>query len=78
MRARLWIGALILTGLLLVLAPAGASATTLYVSNYLGDTISAFAVNHSGSLTQVGCEGTNCETGTYPQGVAVTPSGRFL
>jgi DNA-binding beta-propeller fold protein YncE len=61
---------------LLVAAPAWAS--DLYVSNNGSGTVSPFSIAADGSLSPIGCSGSNCHTGGAPVGVAVSPNGRFL
>ncbi len=62
--------------LLVLMIPASAQATTIYVSNAGGDSVSGFTVSPSGSLTQIVCSA--CATGGSAQGVAMSPNGRFL
>jgi DNA-binding beta-propeller fold protein YncE len=56
----------------------------LYVTGSTGSlqlgTISPFAINADGTLSPIPCPGSNCTTGSgaFPQGLAVSPSGRFL
>lgn len=56
--------------------PAGASATELYASNHSTTTVTPFAIGADGSLTAIACGA--CTTGSDPEGVAVSPNGRFL
>jgi 6-phosphogluconolactonase (cycloisomerase 2 family) len=58
--------------------PAGASAAELYASNHSTNTVSPFAIGGNGSLTPLACAGTNCNSGSGPVGLAVSPNGRFL
>ena len=66
--------------------PAGAainpSGTFLYAANFSSNTVSVFAIRPDGSLLPVDCHpSTNCNAGLAPagpDGVAVSPSGRFL
>jgi DNA-binding beta-propeller fold protein YncE len=53
----------------------------LYVTNYGSggaSTVSPFAINADGSLTPIACTPPNCNAGTGPFAVAVSPNGLFL
>ncbi len=77
MRSRIgrWLGPLALAAVLAL--PAEAPASEVFVSNRTANSISLFSVNGAGSLTPISC-GASCDTGSGPEGVAVSPNGRFL
>ena len=70
--ALLW---LVLCGALIF--PVGASASQVYVTNESNESISAFSIGAGGSLSPIACT-TGCRTEAGPNGVAVSPSGRFV
>jgi 6-phosphogluconolactonase (cycloisomerase 2 family) len=47
----------------------------LYISDYVGNTVTAYAYDSAGTLTQLGAP---LAVGAEPESVAVDPSGRFL
>ena len=77
MRPRIgrWLGPLALVAALTL--PAEAPASEVFVSNRTANSISLFSVNGAGSLAPISC-GASCDTGPGPEGVAVSPNGRFL
>jgi 6-phosphogluconolactonase (cycloisomerase 2 family) len=70
--ALLW---LVLCGALIF--PVGAAANQVYVTNQSDESISAFSIGAGGSLSPIACT-TGCKTEVDPNGVAVSPSGRFV
>jgi 6-phosphogluconolactonase (cycloisomerase 2 family) len=60
------------------LGSRSAWASDAYVSSANSVTISPFAIAADGSLSPISCAGSNCTTGSSPEGVAVSPNGRFL
>jgi len=70
--ALLW---LVLCGALIF--PVGAAANQVYVTNQSNESISAFSIGAGGSLSPIACT-TGCTTEVDPNGVAVSPNGRFV
>jgi 6-phosphogluconolactonase (cycloisomerase 2 family) len=72
--------------LLIVLAVAGsalafapqAPASNLYVSNAGNDSVSPFSIQSDGTLSPIACSVKNCTEDAAPQGVGISPNGRFL
>ena len=50
----------------------------LYTANNNSNSVSAFSIGSNGSLTPITCSGSNCTTGTNPEGIAVSPNGQYL
>ncbi len=70
-----WLGPLALAAALAL--PAEAPANEVFVSNSAANSISLFSASATGSLTPISC-GASCDTGPSPEGLAVSPNGRFL
>jgi|GEM_PF-564076 6-phosphogluconolactonase (cycloisomerase 2 family) len=58
--------------------PATASAEQLYVANSGSNLVSGFTIGIGGALSPIACSQEDCETGTEPVTVAVSPNGKFL
>ena len=61
----------------LTLAPQ-ALASDLYVSNVPGNAISPFSIQAGGTLSPIACSGSDCTTGSSPEGVAINSNGKYL
>jgi DNA-binding beta-propeller fold protein YncE len=57
--------------------PVNALASDVYVTSQNSGTVSPFSIDSNGALAPIACS-TGCKTGSSPQGVAVSPNGRFL